>query len=120
MRISDWSSDVCSSDLKTPASRPAITFKHVFPLSRASYNSPESTVAADLSPESKQHRRRCIPHYNDEKEKKRPTFPVALSRTRRTMIAVPARTMIEKARSDTCREGKEWVSECSTRGLPDT
>src|SRR3546814_9618863 len=96
MRISDWSSDVCSSDLKTPASRPAITFKHVFPLSRASYNSPESTVAADLSPESKQHRRRCIPHYNDEKEKKRPPFPVALSRTRRSMIAMPARSMLAK------------------------
>src|SRR3546814_17192917 len=106
MRISDWSSDVCSSDLKTPASRPAITFKHVFPLSRASYNSPESTVAADLSPESKQHRRRCIPHYNDEKEKKRPPFPVALSRTRRSLIAM---------RSEERRVGKECVSTCRYR-----
>src|SRR3546814_12024080 len=92
MRISDWSSDVCSSDLCRIGSRPR--------------SSPPRTRISTITPAS--IRRVCCAPWSTTS---RTSVPAAGQRA-------PRRSPSRWRRSEERREGKECVSTCRSRGSP--
>src|SRR3546814_11288038 len=95
MRISDWSSDVCSSDLK-PKSNDARILSYCEPKRR---NIPPLRIAPRKSRENTQRCKRCP--------------PISLGHIRQKFGR-----QVQSARSEERRVGKECVSTCRSRWAP--
>src|SRR3546814_15988749 len=97
MRISDWSSDVCSSDLLTVALRLEGLYRHA------------STHAAGVVIGDRPLDE-LVPLYRDP----RSDMPV----TPFNMKFVEQAGLVKFDRSEERRVGQEWVSTCRSRGSP--
>src|SRR3546814_20430149 len=113
MRISDWSSDVCSSDLRGPRDQPALRAWH-----RSRYaDAPEGRRRELLEPRAKKwepifREQRC-----DNKELEQVTcvgFNAACSKAGRHSVQVEPKMVVSRdpKRSEERRVGKECVSTC--------
>src|SRR3546814_20949308 len=112
MRISDWSSDVCSSDLSAPAK---IFFHlHGFILTL------DRVRKADVDELVEQRAQRNRAHVK-RREKQEIKKGIARGRLRRWPGNGDSKFNIcerRKRRSEESRVGKEWVSECRSRWSP--
>src|SRR3546814_17374374 len=105
MRISDWSSDVCSSDLIRVAGRPS-----EWPaVAQASGSSATCCIAFQPSPAATRQDMPCgVVTMIDQVL----PLPVVSTSTRPPLCVTP------RARSDERRVGKEGVCQCRTWGAP--
>src|SRR3546814_20122546 len=99
MRISDWSSDVCSSDLSTSGSSEVRRIEVKAPgiIARQSVHEPLQTGLKAIDS--------LVPIGRGQRE-----LIIGDSQTGKTAIAID--------RSEERRGGKEWVSTCSSRWSP--
>src|SRR3546814_21153535 len=104
MRISDWSSDVCSSDLLDRAPRQIMTFG----------NGPHVCIGMHLA-------RRELQIALEEFLAAIPDFRIAPGARIMPHLGgmVQPQTLPLVWRSEERRVGKEWVSKCRSRGSPD-
>src|SRR3546814_20516426 len=108
MRISDWSSDVCSSDLHTAqtAGKPAV----------------RAVLTALLRHIARRHHREHRQHLFED-ARVDPGLRRGLSRHRAADILRAGNltehftALVQRGRSEVRRVGKEWVSTCRTRVL---
>src|SRR3546814_15982895 len=103
MRISDWSSDVCSSDLRIEEEHDRI----VEPAR------PKARGKTERQAERKCRADRCQRH------QERDPFPDQDPREDITAELVGAQEVIEGGRSEERRVGKDCVSMCRTRWAPE-
>src|SRR3546814_11958117 len=96
MRISDWSSDVCSSDLGTRLSSEDVDLLRVL-LDSIAASLPVEMIYSDYSTHPREINQRAV----DESQ--------TLERLK----------SLRKVRSEERRVGKEWVSTCRSRWSPD-
>src|SRR3546814_14540738 len=104
MRISDWSSDVCSSDLRPSRPREAGGTRHAHTV--IDFHDACCTVVADLLPGGNMHRARQHAETRTRERRRRPAHEAA---------RLMAEGGIRDYRSEERRAGKEGDSRCRTR-----
>src|SRR3546814_17460879 len=104
MRISDWSSDVCSSDLLFAVFEQMLSAKVESAIAAGSYDLGLETLTADSFTATGSE-----PIY---------VHPATGAETRLVTIAMQQRNQPVSLRSEERRVGKEWASTCRSRWSP--
>src|SRR3546814_19969187 len=119
MRISDWSSDVCSSDLR--ARRPAgggsspaggVADPAFWILPRPPPPRPYNRAA------NQQRRQSSRPDQREDPSVDKERFELGLKQRKATLGDAYVSKALEQARSEESRVGKECVSTCRSRWSP--
>src|SRR3546814_13001122 len=104
MRISDWSSDVCSSDLNYMSKLDALTGVRYMRLRKGIWCAAEGLVYEEFDPELHVHKRIGVP-------------PISWTRYM-TVDFGYTNPMVVQMRSEERRVGQECVSKCRSRWSP--